>query len=342
MRRRSLLIASLVAVCRGWQPRSIEAAESDAEKTLRAAGLHRRTDNAWLLPAEPPLRDRLARLSSLRDAIVVLERELGDHVEQNRQAFEAAKFKLAALKLSLASLPTDDPNRKKIQRQIAAEERVATPPEKLAGRSDVRRLIVELVQTRTTATIALLDARRIIPELQKRYRQLSQNKEITAALEQLGTGHRLGPLRPLGPELRKLAELEPLLLTSHVPIWLQSGKVRFTIIANERQPITLTWNEYPERGFVLTAGGAQTLDVKPADGAEAKTIDFGNGRKLAARRALLKSLRFGRWVATDLTVWVLPAEGEDLGSQIDASALDDYSARCEPAALRLTLQPRGE
>lgn len=311
----------------------------NARRQLQDAGLERHGDNAWLLPGEQRLRNQLAELPVLRERIVLAERQLEQQVEQNRQAWLNGKQAVAAMQQTLKRLPASDPQRPVLQAQMEQANQL-TPPDRFAGREDVRAEIVRWSQARNTLTIRLLEVRQTIPDLLGEYARLATLPAVSQALQQIGGGQRLGPLRSLEPELRRLADFDPLVFTPWVPIYLQSGRVRLTAIVNERQPMTFSWNEYPERGAILTASAAQTLGIEPTAKAETRKLDFGRGRKLTLRSSKMGMLRLGQWAIPEMSVWILPPEGEDLGSQLDPLSLGGYSASSEPARLRLTLQTR--
>jgi len=339
LHRRFFLRSAIASVAGGVSLRTDSAAAQSDTSVLEEAGLIRQGD-VWLLPAERKARDQLAGLPQLRDSIQVLQRDLDDRIKQNRQAYETSKPVREALEQSLSRLASNDSKRRPLEQQLAAERAKAAPPEKLGGVSNVRSMIARLSQQRIDLTLQLLSLRQVIPDLIQTYSGLAKIREVRAAIKQLGRGSRLGPLRPLDSELRKLSEFDSVVLTSNVPVWLQSGHVRFTAIVDERHPLTLTWKEYPGHGLVLTTSTAQALDVRPIAGRAKESLTFAKERKVAAQRTSIPSLRLGRWVLPDLPAWILAPEGEDLGSQLDSSALDNYVARCEPAALRLTLQSR--
>jgi hypothetical protein len=340
LRSRRLFLATALSAISGELLRSESAAAEGPQATLAAAGLVRQGGSLWVLPAERRLRSQLNDLPTLRDAITVLDREVAERARQNREIYESSQPTIESLKQAIARLPANDAKRRPLERQLAAEQARSTPPDRLAGRRDVRNLLVQLSQQRTTLTLRLLSARRTIPELRAEYGRLAMDEGIAQALAELGTGNRLGPARPLEPELRRLVESETIAFTPYVPIWLQSGRFRLTAIIDERQPLTLSWNEYPGQGLILTASAAQALDVRPSAKEESRDLDIEKGRKVRATRATVSSLRLAQAMVEDVPAWVLAPEGEDLGSQIDSTALEGYVARCEPAALRFTLQPR--
>jgi hypothetical protein len=335
LRRRLFLTSTLASLAAGLYGAN-RASASDEAEPLRAAGLVRQGE-VWLLPEERKAREQIAALPQLRDSIQLLQRDLDELVKQNRQTYEIIKPIIESLEQAIGRLASNDPKRRTLEKQLAAERRKATPPEKFGGKSEVRSMIARLSQQRINLTLQILSLRRIVPELIQKYADLAKDTSVAHAIEQLGRGNRLGPLRPLEPEMRKLGEFESVVLTPYVPIWLQSGHVRFTAIVDERHPLTMTWNEYPGHGLLLTASAAQALDVRPQPGAETRSLNFPKQRKVNAQRSTIASLRLGRWVAPDVPAWILAPEGEDLGSQLDSTALASYTASCEPAALRLTL-----
>ena len=130
----------LVASCLTIVPPPVEGASP--ESVLRGQGLVP-SASVWILPDETELREHLAELPKLREAILNDEKILDEKIQTNRRAWDEAQPVLAALRKQLSRLSTGDRKRKAVQQQINALQQSATPPDKLAGRSDVRGQVAQ-------------------------------------------------------------------------------------------------------------------------------------------------------------------------------------------------------
>lgn len=304
----------------------------------RERGLTRHAGGTvWISRTERQVREHLARLDEARAAILTLQAALEERRQRNAAAWAASRDQIAALQKAKAALPTDDPKRKQLDRQIAEIQAQAIDPAQLAGLPDVQTRLIELTRLRLRLTVATLTLRDQVPQLDSDYRRLSQDAEVTAALEQLGPGHRLGPLHAnYRAELQRLGEYERVVLTPWVPLYLQHRHARVGALLGERTPATFTW-EAEQTRVVLTAGLAEAAGLTVPAAAPTVPLTFAKNRRLAARQITVPALRLGKFLFRDLPACVLPPEGEDLGARIGPAALPKHRAGLEPDQLRLVL-----
>ena len=122
-----------------------------------------------------------------------------------------------------------------------------------------------------------------------------------------------------------------------MPIFEQSGRIRFSGIVNDRAPLTFTWTQ-DSQAVLIPARLVRTaqIDVRNARQRQRRLAD---GRQVTVTDARLATLRFGKLVLRDVQVELLPPEAEDVGALISRSAFRDAAAEVQPAALRLVLTP---
>ncbi len=293
----------------------------------------------WLCPAEQTLRECLASLDEAKREVLQLQKSLEQSIQRNYQHWEANRQAIDALKAALSTAATDAPERKKIRQQIEQIESQIIAPERLAAQHDVRKRLVQFTNARNALTLKLLAIRRSIPEMDEQYRRLGADLEVRAALRTLGEGHRLGPLESYRAAQSRLGECERLAFTPWLPVYLQSGRIRVGAVLNETAPVVFTWQ--PEGGpTVLTTSmmEAAGLPLPPAETAVPWPV--GTGRLVSARRGVVPAIRFGRVLLRDVPVYVLGADGEDLGARISPDAFSDQAVTVELERLRLAIQPK--
>jgi hypothetical protein len=292
-------------------PRAVTAGEAaDPAAILRAGGLTQ-VDRLWLAPLEIELRKDLAELPKRRERIVVLERSLHERIEANWRVWQASQPAIAAAQQSLARLGTDDPRRDVLQQQIAALQRAAPEPARLSARGNVRTQVVAWNSERNALATAIVRIRQAVPQLQQLYDRLSQSTAMLQALAQLGEGHRLGPQRSYQAELARLAEYERLAYTPWTPVYWQGSHLRFSVLVDERLPLTFCWVDSGSEPATLTHTAAEAAGIIVPQDAPRQSVSLGRDRRVQASRVVVPQLRIGKLVLKEIEVFVLPPEAEN-------------------------------
>ena len=315
-------------------------APMDAEVLLqREKGLTRIAGgNVWLSTAELRLRDHVGRLPDLERNTLTLRRALDERIQNNAKLWETNRRRIQSLRQAMSATDTDDPKRTQIETQIKELESQAVEPRRLPAEANVRLRLIEMTNLRTQLGLSVIAIRRLKPEMEAEYKRLAGDSELTSALGQLGPSHRLGPMNNgYATEIRRLIEYERVAFTDWSPGYIQSGKVRVGGILNERTPVAFTGKESSDP-TVLAASVVEAAGLGVADSAEVVVIPFGRSRRLATRRLVVPTIRFGSHVLKTVPAYVLPPEGEDLGSRIGPEAFGERRATVEPELLRLVIR----
>lgn len=321
------------------------AARGNVAEQEAAAQLRRQFDlekasaaDVWLVPEEIRLLQLLRQLEPVSRNLLALQTSLDNLVRQNRLRWEANRPLLETLRRGLAGLPSNDPQRRQIEQQIRELQAQAVEPALLAEMPAARERLIRMINLRARLSLSVHQIRRLHEAMVQAYQRLSNDPEIAALLQSLGGAHRLGPLQPsYEVELRRLNKYEALVATDWLPIYRQSGRVRFGGLLDDRVPVTFTYLESEEPtlmpGSAVEAAGLAV----PAD-AEAVPLRLPHERRVVARRMTLPSLRFaGVWLR-DVSVLVLPAEAEDLGAQIGPAGFQPVQVEIQPELLRMVLR----
>ncbi len=326
-----LICATVVAA----EPADSEAfLQQDKGLTQIAGG------NVWLSPSEVRLREHVRRLDDLKKQILNLQSSLEERCQNNLVLWETNRRRIQTLRKGLASLNTDDPKKKQIERQIKELETQAVEPRRLSAEPDVRTRLTELTNRRNRLGLSVIAIRQLKVAMDSEFEKLARDPDVTAALNRLGELHRLGPANNgYATEIRQLGEYERVAFTDRLPLYVQSGKTRVGAILNERTPVTFTWQTSSDP-TVLTASMAESAGVNVTDAAEVFEMPFGRTRRLPTRRVVVRSIRFGEHVLHDVAAYVLPPEGEDLGARIGSDAFGETPVTVELERLRLVIQSR--
>ncbi len=334
-----LAIAVMVATgldALGPHALAADNAEPNAADVLARYGL-KSVGRVWMIEDELRLRRELSELPQRRERILAIEHDLDERIERNRKLWQESQPVLAALRRSLAKLPTDDPNRPRVQQQIDALTKVATAPAKLGGRGDVRAQVVDWIDERNGLATALLQIRSAIGRLAERYAQLAQQPGVAEAVRRAGERHRLGPQRGYAADRDKLGEYERLAFTPWVPIFWQGSQPRLTALIDEQTPVTFSWLDSGGGAIVLTRTAADAAGLIVAADAPQEIVSNAQRQRATARRIEVARLRLGQCVLERVAVLVLPPEAEDWGCQLSREALSGHRVRLEPERLRLII-----
>lgn len=313
---------------------SVRAAER-AEAYLAEKGLQRiGKSNVWGFRDEERLRRRIERLAKRKQAMGRIEIYLAQRVAQNRRDWAALQQVEAAMRQLPSSLPANAPQRKQLQQQEQLLRSRSVAPNQLGGVADVQAQLIQLTNHRNEIALCWLSARSLLPQLAERYRTLPD--AVDQAIGELGGNHRLGPVVAFEKDLATLAEYESLAFNSTLPLYRQSGQLRIGGIINDETPVTFTWEDSREH-TVITSNIAESAGLEVRNDAPRAVLAFGR-RKLPATRMTIDYLRFGEHVLSNVVVYVLPPEGEDLGARIGRNAFADLQVEARPTALQFTIK----
>lgn len=293
--------------------------------------------NVWLLADELRLRDQLDRIPAIARSVTTIQNGLDEQIRQNRAAWEANRLRVAQLQQLKSSLKPEEVKRRRIDEQIEELRVQAAPPEKLGKQGEIRARLIDLTNAKDRLTLGILSAREIASRLPRAYEQLSKDREVRAALTELGPDHRLGPLGDgYESDVRALKGYEKYIFTDWVPLYEQSGRQRISGIVNEVVPVTFTWRGSHDPTTLSTSmAEAAGLTIPPTS--PTVELPVQRNRTVKARVLRLPSVRLGKHVLRDVEAYVLPPEAEDLGAQLGLDALGDRIAREQPDRLRLLI-----
>lgn len=342
-RRRALLGLSALAAGTAlplisW-PQSLNAAPKGSstpeERLQKQFGLIRLTGGVWGLPLEAELKEKLTQLPLLRESVVTAERDLDERATGNRRAWLEAAPAMETLKQAIGRLSPTDPQRALLTQQLSTLEGNVSEPSRLCCRGEVRARLVAFSRDRSLLQLALLWIRAQAPRLVEEYARLAKINEVAAALKQLG-GEKLGPLKSYTPEVKRLTDYDKLVFTDWLPVYQQAGQTRFSVLVNDQAPVTFTWSEESHGQLLLPASTLESSGLTLPANAPQQEVNLGD-RRLLAREVLVPSLRLGRHVVKNVSAFVLPPEGEDLGPRLPRSVLTGLRINIELERMRLTV-----
>jgi len=292
--------------------------------------------NMWLCRAEVELRSLLTTLPGRSEQIERMQVEIETLRASNARIW-SARIRIGLLLEEIArNGGATEEEIRGWRAQVRRLESQSMAPDRLGGREDVRRKLIELTNARNEMILSLLQVPRLTAELEDDYRRLRRDAEVTAALQSLGARHRLGPSKNFDREFRRLEHIQDRVLTDWIPLYQTSGRSRLGVLINEEFPVTFTWVG-TGRETLITASMAEAAGLEIDDNGETVRVTVGR-RTLEVWPTMISSLRFGGTVFREVPAYVLPPEGEDLGAQIGLEAFSEPSAIVRPDLLRLIFQ----
>ena len=285
---------------------------------------------------EEQLLRKLKQLDELKRSIQLSERQLATRVEQNTFIYGALK-QIENVLRDESVLPPESKQRRQLEQRAAAIRSQSCPPDQLGGVPDVQAKLVELTVARGELAISLDRIRNSLPNLEAEYGRLRSTELINAALARVDPKAVLGPSIDFQQTLKTLASYDLIVNTSRLPVYLLSGQYRLGAIINEETPVTFTWKR-KKSPTIITTSMFELAGLTVRDDAGTFTHKTPDGRQLTVRRIFIPYLRFGGTLLGDVDVWLLPPEGEDLGSQISAMAFPGYETLLESEKLQLRIE----
>ncbi len=190
----------------------------------------------------------------------------------------------------------------------------------------LKAAINDWMNARNTLIVAYLAAAPEFFELDKQYKVLTEDADVTAALKSLGSKHRLGS-PGFEQDKKAMAAVESTVMTDEVP-FTRDGLDALGGLLNETLPIAISIESVnPKAGnwipidLLVKAGVA----VDPSAPAVALTLS-ANGKKTVyqCRQVTVPKLRFGKNVLENLQFLALPDEAKDLGPQLMSKELAGF------------------
>ena len=290
----------------------------------------------WLLERERSLRESITTLGKLRTRVVAGTKASSDLVQRNAKRWEADRGQRERLRKQRAQLRSDDPENARLSKQLQRLRQHSVPPNELPSLPEAQRIAIDLTRSRDRLTLQVAALKRETQQLLQEYKVLGKDERVQRLLKQAGKSHRLGPTQDF---TRLLNGIEECTKTNFVPIFDQSGHIRFSGIVNDRAPLTFTWAAAVEVPLVpARLVESARIDL---DGAHLRRRRLASGRQVEVRRTHLDRLRFGDTTLENVMVDLLPPDAEDVGAVIGGPAFPDINVELRPATLRLNLSPAG-
>jgi hypothetical protein len=176
---------------------------------------------------------------------------------------------------------------------------------------------------------AVVNLRRAVEDLQSRYKGLEADADVRTALRDLKMGSKpLPPPPELAPGRKELERAEPRVQAMPVPLRKDGDRYRLEATLNDAKVASLVVD--PAGESVLTARLASEVGVTvPAE--ESTVVRTVDGHRVSARRANLRSVRVGRYTATDSPCLVLLDGGADVAPRLGRGFLDRFGGTIDDA-----------
>ncbi len=320
--------------------------QSAARDTLRAKGLAA-VGSVWIIATEVELRRQLETLDGLERRFHAARQQADAMLTRN----ETIRQQLVRLEEAQKKASGDAPRPATTGTKSAGSGVSVAAPKPdgkpalsskmpdvtgVGDETPLERAMIELAGARTALTLAAVTIRRQSERLDRDYGPLSQDAEVAAALAQLGSKARLGPLKEYDHKQPRLVAAAKAVLTTQLPVYRESGRYWISTIVNEQMPASFAIAA-PDQPTLVSANLAQALNLT-VDASAAQKEYAAGGRKLRVRSAKIAAIRLGKQVLRDVTVWVLPPEGEDLQSQL-GDALVNCKVRLDEPRMAVVIEP---
>ncbi|MDP7014822.1 MAG: hypothetical protein QGG36_03390, partial [Pirellulaceae bacterium] len=311
---------------------AIAAPGSDAEFLQREHRLRLgKGGDKWELALEAQFRGKLKTLPTLRAAILEESRALSRRLRDNRLAWRARQGQITSLRQSIAKLSSGDPRRDALERRLRDVSRGVANPEQVSRLPQVSTSVSRLSASRHQVLRSVSWLRSSFALLKDEYSRLAADDDVRSALAALK--HGLSSTERYVDDMRAAAELEKLAATDWVPFYWRGGVWKLPVLLDEESSISLAWVER-HQGIWITYNMAEAAGWDLTQ-ARRRVVKVDQERTLNAWDVDGARLQLGRVKLANVTVTVLPPEGEDIGGRIGSAALSAVTPTARKAELRI-------
>lgn len=192
--------------------------------------------------------------------------------------------------------------------------------------ASLKAALTDWMLARNNLILAYPAAKADFSDLDKRYKDLADDADVTTALRSLGKKNHLG-----SPEFEQaqkaIAETEATATSGDVPFYREGPLDSVAAILNETLPIAIRIESVNPQApswaptEVLTKAG---ITIDPA--APMVTLNFtgSSKRTIQCRQVVVPKLRFGKYVLENLKFLAMPDDAKDLGIELANSELKAY------------------
>jgi len=194
----------------------------------------------------------------------------------------------------------------------------------------------ELSTARTELTNAVLQIQKAVPTLEDKYQALKEDAEVKTALAALGSGAKLGPLKPYAKELTKIATAEKMVFGDVLPLYRIGNNIVYDAFVDDKV-LPLGYRTTSESA-IMQVDVLESVGIKiPAD---APTVTLTvDGAQYPCRLAKIPKIRVGRYELENVDVLVTPAAAKFLGPWLGTKSYAQYEVHEEIDECKFTIRP---
>lgn len=331
----------LVVLC---QPASVRADDAPApESVLKEKGL-KRSGALYVLPAEAKVSTRLNEARALYREIgfaVQRKEQIARGVAAGRAEMRQMEQSRVFLNQQLAQATTAEENNRLVGMINALNgqlklmqgdegddgERGQVSGAKLASRRE------EFVQ-------AVLDLRQLVDQTNAGYAELAKDDEVKTALAALNkkgkTKFTLGPSRAFLTANTLLKKVEGSVLTESVDLRNEGGVFWLDVTFNGKTTKPMVFDTGAS-SVVLPAEFAEEIGLKPGPNDEMVKAQVADGSIVEARRAVVPSMRVGKFTLKNVECVVMPAEKKNVPPLLGQTFQKHFMHKFTPESGKLVL-----
>ncbi|MEX0641342.1 MAG: hypothetical protein WD468_01505 [Pirellulales bacterium] len=300
----------------------------------------------WICAEEARARRRLDALERLevqyRKAQEQVDRRIADNdaaansAAKKKEEIEAIRKQLAETELTGSDRKQAEEKLKQHVAQYAKLKAQHKSSQRFGEDPAVRQDVVRLVNARTQLGLDVIEIRRSLAELPAAYRRVGADAEIAAAVAALGGRARLGPAKDYSGENGPLARAQRIWASEKTPIYREDQHYRVSSIINERAPAT--WSLRHSTGpTVIPHSLGVAAGIVPDARTQKTTYLVDPNRRVEVHVVTIDRIDVGGTTLRNVTAYLLPPEGEDLGAKLGKAAYADYAFDIDGSRLQLSV-----
>lgn len=334
LRTLAILALSLAAA-------SSSAQEASPDSVLKEKGL-KRAGTTYILPAEAQFQKKINAARALYRAVSL--------AAERKQLFEA---NVAARQNDLRLMERQYVALNEELTQVSSNEernRLVAMSNSLAGQINLHRQDADpenhqvpgarLAIQREEFIEAVIALRLFVDSSIQAYADLAKDAEVQKTLTDLNAKTKaklnLGPTRAFLANVKLLEKVEASVLTEEVTLRKEGGVFWVDVTFNGKTTKPMIYDTGAS-SVVLPSELALELGLKPSPNDEVVKAHIADGSIVDARKAVLSSIRVGKFTVKDVECIVMPPSKTDVAPLLGQTFQRHFISKFSPDAARLVL-----
>jgi clan AA aspartic protease (TIGR02281 family) len=346
MTRTAAVLSAGVGLVLAATAASSRAQDEGSDSVLKGKGL-KKSGSSYVLAAEADVQKGINQARRLYQSVSEAASQKGSF-EAERDAvkaeIEAMDQQRAALgeQLDLAADVTQHNRIATAMNSLGAQIRTLENRLAEAEKETPARLAQRLTGQREAFVEAVLALRQQVDKVAAAYKELAADPAVKQAFERLNESGKgkakvsLGPSRGFASNVKLLERVEASILTERIPLRNDTGVYEVDVVFNGKVTKPLCFDTGAAL-ISLPAELAAEIGVNPGPDAPTLIMEIADGSRYNAKKAVIPSVRVGKFVLKDVECVVNPPEKKNVPALLGQSFIRHFEYKIDNVTKTLVL-----